>query len=61
MEDTDTCKAKHGVFPPGVWMINQEERKEILLSVCGVIHVVEEYTDVRTFKPTLETNTNEDD
>ena len=36
------------VFPPGVWMLHREERKDILLSVCGAI--VEQYTDISTFK-----------
>ena len=36
------------VFPPGVWMLHREERKDLLLSVCGAI--VEQYSDITTFK-----------
>lgn len=58
MEDID-AKPNTEMFPPGVWMLDKEERKEILLSVCGAI--VEEYTDISTFKPTQNTSNNEDD
>ena len=37
------------IIPPSVWMLDKEERKEILLSVCDSI--VEEFTDISTIKP----------
>ena len=36
------------IFPPTLWMLDREERYEILLSVCGAI--VEDFTDIRTFE-----------
>ena len=49
MEDLDE-EPNAEVFPPGVWMLHREERRDILLSVCGAI--VEQYTDINTFKDT---------
>ena len=43
------------IFPPNVWMLDKEERKEILLSVCGSI--IEEFTDISTIKPKQNINT----
>ena len=42
------------IFPPSVWMLDKEERKEILLSVCDSI--IEEFTDISTLKPTHDIN-----
>ena len=57
MEDID-AKPNTEMFPTGVWMLDKE-LKEILLSVCGAI--VEEFTDISTFKPTQDTSNNDDD
>ena len=37
------------IFPPSICMLDKQERKEILLSVCDSI--IEEFTDISTLKP----------
>ena len=45
MESMDD-KPATDIFPP-VWMLSQEERRDILISVCSVI--VENFVDISTF------------
>ena len=47
------------IIPPGVWMLDKEERKELLLSVCDSI--VEEFTDISTIKTKHDTDSDPDD
>ena len=34
------------IFPPTVWMLSQQERRDILMSVCEAM--VEEFVDITT-------------
>lgn len=36
------------IFPPTVWMLSQQERRDILMSVCEAM--VEEFVDITTFE-----------
>ena len=36
------------IFPPTAWMLSQEERRDMLMSVCEAM--VEEFVDIRTFE-----------
>ena len=47
------------VLTPGVWMLHREERKDLLLSVCGAM--VKQYSDITTLKADdLNKGSNED-
>ena len=47
MESVDD-EPNEEIVPPTLWMLDNEERYKILLSVCSVI--VDDFTDIRTFE-----------